>query len=145
MSIPTPPPLPDAALASALNVPPGAQGLVPSGFAEKAMASLMQMHGELMEEKERRVELHRRLMEREQALAEMRMYVQLLEDRLHASTQPAPAPASAPEPIAPVAAPVEASKAPVPEAAPAPRAPAQAPRPPQASRAAKASDGWKVW
>ena len=48
------------ALASA----PTAQ-MVPGDFAEKAMASLMSLHSELMDEKERRVELYRKLMERE--------------------------------------------------------------------------------
>ena len=57
--------------------------LVPADFAEKAMASLMQMHTELMDEKERRVELFRKLMEREQVVAELRMYVKLLEEKLH--------------------------------------------------------------
>jgi hypothetical protein len=58
------------------------RGVVPSAFAEKAMASLMQLHSELMNEKERRVDLYRRLMTKEQALAELRMYVRFLEDRL---------------------------------------------------------------
>lgn len=56
--------------------------LVPASYAEKAMASLLQLHGEVLEEKERRVDLYRRLMEREQSVAELRMYVQLLEERL---------------------------------------------------------------
>lgn len=74
---------------------------VPSSYAEKAMASLMQLHGELMDEKERRVDLYRRLMEKEQALAELKMYVKLLEERaqgggdfvrspLRSETAPAP-------------------------------------------------------
>lgn len=56
--------------------------LVPSSYAEKAMASLLQLHQEVLEEKERRVDLYRRLMEREQNLAELKMYVQLLEERV---------------------------------------------------------------
>jgi hypothetical protein len=59
-------------------------GLVPSSFAEKAMASLMQLHSQLMEEKERRVDLYRRFMDREQTVAELRMYVKLLEDKVAA-------------------------------------------------------------
>lgn len=55
---------------------------VPVGYAEKAMASLMQLHTELMEEKERRVDLFRRLMDREQALAELKMYVKVLEEKI---------------------------------------------------------------
>jgi hypothetical protein len=60
-----------------------ASQMVPGDFAEKAMASLMQMHSELMDEKERRVELFRKLMEREQIVAELRMYVKLLEEKLN--------------------------------------------------------------
>ncbi len=56
--------------------------VVPVGYAEKTMASLMQLHSELMNEKERRVDLYRRLMDKEQAMAELRMYVRLLEDKL---------------------------------------------------------------
>ena len=59
--------------------------LVPAPFAEKAMASLMQLHGELMDEKERRVDLFRRLMEREQSMAELKFYVKVLEERLEKS------------------------------------------------------------
>ena len=55
------------------------QAFIPSGYAEKAMASLMQLHSELMDEKERRVDLYRRLMERDQVVAELRAYVKLLE------------------------------------------------------------------
>jgi hypothetical protein len=61
--------------------------VVPMGYAEKAMASLMRLHGELMDEKEKRVDLYRRLMEKEQALAELRMYVELLEKKV-ASARP---------------------------------------------------------
>ena len=64
-----------------------AQSLVPAGYAEKAMASLMRLHTELMDEKERRVDLYRRLMEKEQALAELRMYAAMLEEKLSAQAQ----------------------------------------------------------
>lgn len=71
------------------------QALVPAGYAEKAMASLMQLHTELMDEKERRVELYRQLMEKEQSVAELRMYVKLLEDQVErARSAPKPAVAS---------------------------------------------------
>ena len=66
-----------------------AQSSVPTGYAEKAMASLMQLHSELMEEKERRGDLFRRLMEKEQALAELKMYVKVLEEK-HAALMPPP-------------------------------------------------------
>lgn len=97
--------------------------LVPASYAEKTMASLMQLHGELMNEKERRVELFRHLMEREQALAELKMYVKVLEERLAPS---APTPRSAP--------PVMTQ--------PPPRVqPAVAPPPPSQVRV----EGWKTW
>ncbi len=67
-----------------------ATALVPAGYAEKAMASLMQLHSELMDEKEKRVELFRCLMEKEQALAELKMYVKLLEEKAVAAVAPAP-------------------------------------------------------
>jgi hypothetical protein len=61
-------------------------GMVPSGYAEKAMASLLQLHTELMEEKERRVDLYRRLSEKEKTIAELRGYVRMLEERLEKGT-----------------------------------------------------------
>lgn len=65
------------------------QSAVPQGYAEKAMASLMQLHTELMDEKERRVELYRRLMEKEQSLAETKSYVRALEEKLAALSRQA--------------------------------------------------------
>jgi hypothetical protein len=56
--------------------------MIPASFAEKAMASLMQLHSELAAEKERRVQLYRALMQKEQSLAELAMYVRVLEERL---------------------------------------------------------------
>ncbi len=101
-----------------------ASQLVPAGYAEKAMASLMQLHGELMDEKERRVELFRRLMEKEQALAELKMYVKMLEEKL------AP-PAVSREPLAAV----PATPPPVP------------PRPPRVAMQGRPGvvEGWKSW
>lgn len=61
-------------------------GLVPAGYAEKAMASLMQLHTELVDEKERRVELYRRLMEKEQTVAELKLTVKSLEEQLSLRT-----------------------------------------------------------
>ena len=66
--------------------------MVPMGYAEKSMASLMQLHAELMEEKERRVDLYRRLMDKEQALAELKMYVRLLEEKVSQPKPPPPPP-----------------------------------------------------
>ncbi|MBI3181942.1 MAG: hypothetical protein HYZ28_07340 [Myxococcales bacterium] len=113
-----------------------AQALVPSGYAEKAMASLMQLHSELMDEKERRVDLYRRLMEKEQAIAELRMYVKLLEEKLARSppveaVEPEPAPAERPPPRLKVAPP-----------------PLQVDTPPPrvvAAGARRRIDGWKAW
>ncbi|HWV38697.1 MAG TPA: hypothetical protein VN033_09515 [Vulgatibacter sp.] len=61
---------------------PQADERVPVSYAEKAMSSLLRLHDELVEEKERRIDLYRRLMDREQQLAEVRAYVQLLEAEL---------------------------------------------------------------
>jgi hypothetical protein len=116
---------------------------VPAGYAEKAMASLMQLHSELMEEKERRVDLFRRLMEREQALAELKMYVKVLEEKLAAAVPPRvevpsvtpPAPQVPPTPVTP------------PPAAP-PRAASEVGlRPPVPPRVGvrPAQDGWRSW
>jgi len=58
------------------------QEQVPASYAEKAMSSLLRLHDDLVEEKEKRIDLYRRLMEREQELAEVRSYVQLLESEL---------------------------------------------------------------
>lgn len=121
-----------------LSTHPAAQ-LVPASYAEKAMASLMQLHSELMDEKERRVELFRRLMEREQALAELKMYVKVLEEKLAPAPGPQVAMAAAPPQVAPKAAPVA-------EAPPRARTEAQA-RPPVPPRvgARGLRDGWRAW
>ena len=144
------------ALASA----PTAQ-MVPGDFAEKAMASLMSMHTELMDEKERRVELYRKLMEREQTVAELRMYIRLLEEKVEANAEP-----KAPEPVsraAPVAAPAHEMRevrevrfssaptagtatvtSPVAEVSAYTREPTVAPPlPPRVNR--PKVDGWKTW
>jgi hypothetical protein len=106
------------------------EALVPAGFAEKAMASLMQLHTELVDEKERRVELYRRLMEREQTVADLRMYVKLLEERMARAAGPSPAP------------PAPSQKAPPRPA----QAPAQATAPARAGpETGPGRDGWKVW
>lgn len=113
--------------------------LVPQGYAEKAMASLMQLHTELMEEKERRVDLYRRVMEKEQVIAELRMYVKLLEEKL-ARPQPDPEPVAVPVPSASLGAravePRPAATAPAPAAPP--RAPVVPPRRP-------VMESWKAW
>ena len=113
--------------------------LVPASFAEKAMASLMQLHSELMDEKERRVELHRRLMEREQALAELKMYVKLLEERQPAAHS-VRTDGSTGSPQGPVEAPARThAETPPP---PLPRRPA--PTPVQVGVRTR-PEGWKVW
>ena len=127
----------------ALSAPASA---VPTSYAEKAMASLMQLHSELMDEKERRVELFRRLMEKEQALAEMKMYVKLLEEKAAAAVAPpvreplkvAPRPAPMPPPVQPAtpsAVPFVARTAAVVKPAPYSRPLTSRPVP----------DGWKTW
>jgi hypothetical protein len=112
-----------------------ATALVPQGFAEKAMASLMQLHTELMDEKEKRVDLFRKLMEREQALAEFKAYVKVLEERLAHAQPVASAPAPAPVAAAPRVAPVP----------PAPRAPTPRSAPPPHVTARPRVEGWKTW
>jgi hypothetical protein len=120
-----------------------ASQLVPASFAEKAMASLMQLHTELMDEKERRVDLFRRLMEREQALAELKMYVKLLEEKVAAPAVPPPA--AAPQAVAAPA----PQPHPPPPAVPfvsrtAPAVRASFPHPPR-PMSRPVHDGWKTW
>jgi hypothetical protein len=113
---------------------------VPASYAEKAMASLMQLHGELMDEKERRVELYRRLMEKEQALAELKLYVKLLEERAGVK-EPAPEP-----PRVAVHRHVSAVPRQEPETPPAARPqPPMSPVPPVPPRVGQRPEGWKVW
>lgn len=148
---------------SALTTPTASS--VPVEYAEKAMGSLMKLHGELMEEKERRVDLYRRLMEKEQALAELKMYVKLLEEKVAAPSAKTPAAQTEPvrEPLRVVRTP-NASNMPRHAPKPPPR-PARAPKPadPRPVRAAAApgaqvaspgaapqerravADGWKSW
>lgn len=114
--------------------------LVPAGYAEKAMASLMQLHSELMDEKERRVDLFRKLMEREQALAELKMYVRVLEEKLAPPPAP-PAPIVAQQPQ-PQQQPVSAKPPPAPSPRQTP--PVPPPMPPRVTTRARL-DGWKTW
>jgi len=118
--------------------------MVPMGYAEKSMASLMQLHAELMEEKERRVDLYRRLMDKEQALAELKMYVRLLEEKV---SQPKP-PTPPPRPIV-----RERLRVAVTPGAPASNGAPRPPPRPQHARAESAyppaerqsTDGWRTW
>jgi hypothetical protein len=137
--------------------PVPAAHMIPGDFAEKAMASLMSLHSELMDEKERRVELYRKLMEREQTVAELRMYIRVLEEKLEPHAEVArPAPAPPPLPlvqayVAPRLAP-QTGPQPVIAAPPEPAPPASAytrepttapPLPPRVGR--PKVDGWKTW
>ncbi len=118
--------------------------MVPMGYAEKSMASLMQLHSELMEEKERRVDLYRRLMDKEQALAELKMYVRLLEEKV---SQPKPPPPP-PRPIA-----RERVRISIKPGAPAsngaarapPRPPHPRPESPYPAAEHPGTDGWRTW
>ena len=132
----------------ALAGPSAQTQMIPGDFAEKAMASLMQMHSELMDEKERRVELYRKLMEREQALAELRMYVKLLEEKVQKPAERAPAePKSRVEES--VAMTYEVPMIPSPATTPSTPTPyTRAPNvaPPLPPRVARPRiDGWKTW
>ena len=147
---------------TALNLPAvPATAMVPASYAEKTMASLMQLHTELMDEKERRVDLYRRLMEKEQSLAELKMYVKLLEEKVSRAEVQA-RPSAAPRPVAPAApsnvTPISAARE-KPMPPPPPKRTAPFEPPPQAQvanaasarasmpspRPASARDGWKTW
>jgi len=119
--------------------------MIPGDFAEKAMASLMQLHSELMDEKERRVDLYRKLMEREQTVAELRMYIRLLEEKLEPKrVEPQPAPAPEPRPVATAARAVGIEIPSPPQATAHARAPEVAPPlPPRVAR--PKVEGWKTW
>ncbi|MEN9799595.1 MAG: hypothetical protein RL653_3292 [Pseudomonadota bacterium] len=131
---------------------------VPVSYAEKTMASLLQLHTELMEEKERRVELYRRLVEKDEALAELRYQVKILEDRLRRAEGPSqpPPPSASPVVSSPVvtgAATVTTTEAPVavhrePPPAPAPAASTlvRAGSPPAPRTVNRPSrEGWRQW
>jgi hypothetical protein len=115
-----------------------APSFVPEGYAQKAMASLMQLHSELMGEKERRVELFRQLMQKEQAIAELKMYVKMLEERLEKKAPARPPQVRPAQPKPPPPPPRRPRLAAVPPPPP-PAAPA-----PQASPRAS-NDGWRTW
>lgn len=125
----------------ALTTQPAAQ-LVPASYAEKAMASLMQLHSELMDEKEKRVDLFRKLMEKEQALAELKMYVKMLEEKM--STTVSTVPVVAAPPPRPIVMPVEPPAPPPPIAQP-PRPVRTPPVPPGLHNNRPRVDGWKTW
>jgi hypothetical protein len=130
---------------SITDAPPAGGQLVPAGFAEKAMASLMQLHSELMEEKEKRVDLYRRLQEREQALAELKMYVKLLEERASAA-RPSDAPSARSAEVPPAAQPRPSAPNRTEPARAAPRGPISVVvRPPVPPRVGRPLDGWKTW
>jgi hypothetical protein len=122
----------------ALTTQPAAQ-LVPASYAEKAMASLMQLHSELMDEKEKRVDLFRKLMEKEQALAELKMYVKMLEEKMTPVVPVVAAP-----PPRPIVMPVEPPAPPPPIAQP-PRPGRTPPVPPRLHNNRPRVDGWKTW
>ncbi|MBL8949643.1 MAG: hypothetical protein JNK82_02625 [Myxococcaceae bacterium] len=117
--------------------------MIPGDFAEKAMASLMQLHSELMDEKERRVDLYRKLMEREQTVAELRMYIRLLEEKVTPQrAEPfVPPPAPTPQPAARV---VGVAVPPAAQPTPHARAPEVAPPMPPRVGGRKV-EGWKTW
>lgn len=136
--------------------------MVPMGYAEKAMASLMQLHSELMDEKERRVDLYRRLMDKEQVVAELRMYVRLLEEKLAAKEEGWGGSASGPVPSRPVSGPAEVSIDPQNSPSASVQSPSADPHPtpnPKSYRAGAfeaaanlnpasrngAAEGWRAW
>ncbi|HLV61556.1 MAG TPA: hypothetical protein VKY51_09175 [Fredinandcohnia sp.] len=100
------------------ELPRAAEAMVPVAYAEKTMSTLLRLHEELVEEKERRIDLYRRLMDREQELAELRAYVRLLESELARRDAEAAEPASAASP-----APAPQDRVPPPHAEAEPAAP----------------------
>jgi hypothetical protein len=102
---------------------------VPMHYAERSMATLLQLHDELMAEKERCIDLHRRLMSREQAYAEIEYYARLLEAKLEGRYPDVPRPErlASVRPIRP-----DLNVAPT---------PAEPPRAASGSR----PDGWRAW
>jgi len=132
----------DSSLALASPAP------VPAEYAEKAMGSLMKLHAELMDEKDRRVELYRRLMEKEQAVAELKMYVKILEEKLGKAASASAPPPPPREPLRIVRPPVRAAPRPPPPPPAKARGPRPAPMPlprAQPPQQRHAVDGWKVW
>ena len=111
---------------------------VPMYYAERSMATIMQLHDELMAEKERCVDLHRRLLGREQAYAELEYYVRVLEAKLEGRYPEAPRPERLAQvrPIRPVT-PTPQAEEPQPVAA---AAGGGAPR-----TASARPDGWRSW
>lgn len=77
--------------------------MVPVAYAEKTMSTLLRLHEDLVEEKERRIDLYRRLMDREQELAELRAYVRLLEAELARRGDEGPSAVAPAEATAPMA------------------------------------------
>ena len=116
--------------------------MVPAGYAEKAMASLMQLHSELMSEKEKRVDLFRQLMEREQALTELKAYVKQLEAGQKAVTTPV----TPTEPVAAMQSAVRTEVAEQPKVAVKIERTADVKRAvPTMAVAGRRLEGWKVW
>lgn len=108
------------------------QPSVPMHYAERAMATLLQLHDELMGEKERCIDLHRRLMSREQAYAEIESYVRMLEAKIEGRFPEM----ARPERLAEVR-PIR------PDLNVAPPA-AEEPPPPRAAASARV-EGWRSW
>ena len=116
--------------------------MVPAGYAEKAMASLMQLHSELMSEKEKRVDLFRQLMEREQALTELKAYVKQLEAGQKAVTTPV----TPSEPVAAMRSAVRTEVAEQPKVAVKIERTAEVKRAvPTMAVTGRRLEGWKVW
>lgn len=111
------------------------EAMVPLAYAEKTMTALLRLHEDLSEEKERRIDLYRRLMDREQQLAELKAYVRLLEAERERGSAPAaaaaaPAPEAAPAPAAtpaPSASKTQAPAGATPQQGAAPSSPQRAP------------------
>jgi len=116
---------------------------VPMYYAERSMATIMRLHDELMTEKERCIDLQRRLMSKEQAYAEIEYYARLLEAKIEGRLPEVPRPAR----LAPVR-PIRPDL----NMAPSPEAKADGARPVPArekdsvrSTATPRPEGWRAW
>lgn len=72
--------------------------LIPEGFAQQAMASVLHLHQELMAEKNKHIDLQKQLGDKEKRILELEQYIQLLEDRLVMAGVPKPSQKSSSEP-----------------------------------------------
>jgi hypothetical protein len=118
---------------------------VPMYYAERSMATIMRLHDELMTEKERSIDLQRRLMSREQACAEVEYYARLLEAKIEGRFPDVPRPERL-APVRPIRPDLNVASA-APSPAPGPNSSNSAAQVNSSVRAAAGSrpEGWRAW